>query len=253
LCTGEVETKYKEKEKVDSVNISSPKQSLISKESANNIPRDERPYVPIDQILKDLINGSNSEEKKKYGYSESLSTYYQNSDLVKLKPKTASTSNRSERKYSKRLSQFKTKKFDQSAMDLPYLNGDSQDSFLSTKINLMHRFTNLNEKGGRGSHRTINLESQRNKISSLNLPQIEDTVEEIGVEVSVPKTMLHKKESDCTYQDDEEDQEEEMPSEGGSMEARNESPIKKWLSHNRNFDIKINLIVNKTEKKEDNL
>ena len=44
------------------------------------------------------------------------------------------------------------------------------------------------------------------------------------------------------------DDDSEHNYEGANCSSPKDSPIKKWLSHNRNFDIKINLVVGKDEK-----
>ena len=101
------------------------------------------------------------------------------------------------------------------------------------------------------SHTDLNQDLQLNSslIPNAILPKLEDT--------SLEEQEIQKQES-CPSQDSscsnklEEIENTEVIENVKTIKnwrrEQNESPIKKWLWHNRNFDIKINLIVNGSVK-----
>jgi hypothetical protein len=126
------------------------------------------------------------------------------------------------------------------------VNEREKNSFLSTKINLMPRFHNVMEKEyQRDSLNRSALNEVKFNQTKLILPKIEDEAQ--NESLCVKNDKIRHQESNCTYKADESDNDSGDDIENYQREC-NDSPIKKWLSHNRNFDIKINLVVNGNEK-----
>ena len=170
---------------------------------------------------------------------------YHSVNMIRMKPKTAGITKRSESgRKSKRLINVSKRHQGPVNFDLPYLNEKEKNSFLSTKINLMPRLNNFySDKGQRGelSMSTVRKENltmyQTPKVTKSKTFKTEE-----GNKMATVAKMVTQQDSQCTYNYDSEEE-----SESGGQNKTKESPIKKWLSHNRNFDIKIN-VVNGNEK-----
>ena len=101
----------------------------------------QKPYIPIDKILKNLVCPNKNDRRGNLAKFDSFGKFYI-TNISGIKPKTAGMNIR--RKLPVR------KLIPEPSFDLPYVNEREKNSFLSTKINLMPRFQYVLEKD---SHR----------------------------------------------------------------------------------------------------
>lgn len=224
--------------------MSSPKVSARTEQKLE-FNSAQKPYIPVDQILQKLVcpnkNGINGNTAK----YNSLSKYYK-ANMLKMKPNTATMNKRQKVSVRSGNNKLLHKRQIEQSFDLPYVNEREKNSFLSSKINLMPRFHNVMEREYQRDNlnRSVINEVKFNQ-TKLILPKIEDEVQ--NELLCVKNDKIRHQESNCTYKVDESDNDSGDDAENYQRES-NDSPIKKWLSHNRNFDIKINLVVNGNEK-----
>ena len=144
LITGELEAEtYPKTQNISEYkHFLTPKQSCTVQESKRRLTTLQKPFVPVDKILQNLIGNLNSE------FQECLGNFAQASSLIKMKPNTASTTKRpkTNKQFWKRFQNFCKRQFVKENNDLPYLNESEPNSFLSEKINLMPRFNKNSDK-----------------------------------------------------------------------------------------------------------
>jgi hypothetical protein len=205
----------------------------------------QKPYIPIDKILKNLVCPNKNDRRGNLAKFDSFSKFYI-TNIAGMKPKTAGMNMRRKLPVRSDNNKLYRKLLPEPEFDLPYVNEREKNSFLSTKINLMPRFQYVLEKDShRDNFTRSELREGMIKHNNIKLPKMED---EVHIDLLSAKND-HKKhqESTCTFKNDESENDSGADTENYQRKT-NKSPIKKWLSQNRNFDIKINLIVNGNEK-----
>lgn len=134
--------------------------------------------------------------------------------------------------------------------DLPYLTDKDKSGFDSHKIDLVPRYMPIKDISNRtqySSEEPTTKEVSDKTDLNVTLPKLQKEVE--GKEntpctPTKPVPAPSEEESDNESFGSDTEYNEGVPTNG----KENDSPIKKWLSHNRNFDIKINLVVSSGEK-----